>query len=121
MWLKTYNTSALGHTRKDQRCTMLSRTGARCSTATPVHFHKPPRLTFEQPTLTRPLCATHQGGLFYYCRIWNTYELSALAAKGLLGARSTNIETYDGDRRAVDDQERANEGDVADDSQERHE
>ena len=71
-----------------------------------------------QPTLTRPFCATHQGGLFYHCRIWNTYENSILAADGLLGAASSPSDTNDGDRRAVDGEERADDGDAADDSQE---
>jgi len=70
-----------------------------------------------QPTLTRPFCAIHQGGLFYHCHIRNTYENSILAAHGLLGAASTTSDTYDGDRRAVDSQERANDGDGADNSQ----
>jgi len=44
---------------------------------------------------------------------WNTYKNSFLAAEGFLGARSTAMSRYDGDRRAVDGEERADDGDAA--------
>ena len=47
----------------------------------------------------------------------NTYEGSVLAANGLLGTVSTSANTNDGERRAVDSQERANDGNTADNAQ----
>ena len=47
----------------------------------------------------------------------NTYEGSVLAADGLLGTVGTGANTNDGDRRAVNSQERADDGNAADDAQ----
>jgi len=65
----------------------------------------------------RPFCAVHQVKPCYDSCTRNTYESSVLTADGLLGAVSTTANTYDGDRRAANGQERADNGDGADNSQ----
>ena len=68
-----------------------------------------------QPMLTRPFCEAYQAGLSYY-HLSKTYESSVLAADGLLGTVGTGANTNDGDRRAVNSQERADDGNSADDA-----
>ena len=77
-------------------------------------------LTLVQPMLTRPFCEAYQVGLSYY-HLSKTYKLSVLAADGLLGTVSTGTYAHARDRRAVNGEERADDGNSADDAQQPHE